>query len=161
MLRIAGALAATLLALAPLPAGAADTVYVMRHLQKGQGDDPSLTPQGASGAAEVAALLARAPIAAVFATATRRAQETGGPLAAKRGLVVTTYDPREPQKLAAAVARTSGAVLVVGHSNTVPELVALFGGERPAALGDDDYGTIYVVTTGSAKVAQMHLGQAR
>jgi len=36
-------------------------------------------------------------------------------------------------------------VLIVGHSNTVPGLVELFGGARPAPLSDTDYGTLYDV----------------
>ena len=34
-------------------------------------------------------------------------------------------------------------VLVVGHSNTVPEIVEKLGGERPAALTEADYGDVW------------------
>jgi hypothetical protein len=44
-------------------------------------------------------------------------------------------------------------VLVVGHSNTVPELVQLFGGTRPAPLSDQDYGTVYDVEPDGKVVA--------
>jgi hypothetical protein len=53
-----------------------------------------------------------------------------------------------------------GAALVVGHSNTVPDLVAAFGGSRPAPLTEQDYGTIYVVRAGSSEVEEMKLGPA-
>ena len=37
----------------------------------------------------------------------------------------------------------SGAVLVVGHSNTLPELVRLFGGAPGADIADDEYDRLY------------------
>ena len=126
-------------------AAAAKQVFVVRHLQKAQGDDPSLTPEGAANAQRLAALLADEGIVAIFATPTRRAMETAAPLAQALGLAVTPYDPRTPDTLAAAVSAAPGPVLVVGHSNTVPELVERFGGTRPAPLTEEDYGTVFVV----------------
>ena len=58
---------------------------------------------------------------------------------------MTAYDPANPAGLAAEVAAAGGPVLIVGHSNTVPGLVELFGGARPAPLSDTDYGTLYDV----------------
>ena len=49
------------------------------------------------------------------------------------------------------VAAISGAVLIVGHSNTVPELIARFGGKQPVVLTDQDYGTLFVVTPADGK----------
>jgi broad specificity phosphatase PhoE len=139
---------------------AADTVYVMRHLQKADGQDPPLTAVGAENAGRVAQLLADKRIKASFATATRRAQQTGEPLAARLGLHVTTYDPRNVDALAAAVAVAGGPVLIVGHSNTVAELVARFGGAGVAPLTEQDYGTVYVVHAGSSVVDRIPLNAA-
>ena len=36
-------------------------------------------------------------------------------------------------------------MLIVGHSNTVPDLVAAFGGTRPAPMSEEDFGTLFVV----------------
>jgi broad specificity phosphatase PhoE len=120
-------------------------VFVIRHFQKTDGADPSLTTEGSANAERLAAMLKGKGIKAIFATQTRRAMQTGEPLAKALGLKVTPYDPSNVAALAAAVTSAAGPVLVVGHSNTVPELVALFGGARPAAMGDDDYGTLFEV----------------
>ena len=152
-------LAAAILAtpLLPSPAHAA-TVYVIRHLERAPGDDdPSLSERGAARAGQLANLLAGANIKAVFATATRRAQETGAPLAKRLGIAVTTYNPREVDALAAAVKTAGGAVLVVGHSNTVASLVARFGGAKPAELSEQDYGTLFVVHDGISQVHRIEL----
>jgi broad specificity phosphatase PhoE len=152
---IAGMLLAMLGA---MPVSAADTVYVIRHLQKESGADPALTAEGKAGATALADMLADKGIKAIYATQTRRAMETGAPLAAKVGIAVTPYDPSNPAALAKAIADVKGAVLVVGHSNTVPELVAAFGGAQPAPIADDQFGTLYVVHAGSNLVERVHVG---
>lgn len=126
-------------------AAAHKEVFVIRHLQKGAGDDPPLTAEGAANAERLADLLQDRTIAAIFATRTRRAIETAAPLASRLGIAVTPYDPTNPEALAAAVAAAPGPVLVVGHSNTVPELVARFGGTPPRPLSEQDYGTLFIV----------------
>jgi len=137
------------------PANAADTIFVMRHLQKADGADPPLSAQGAANAQALVTMLGKSGIKAIFATPTRRAMETAQPLAEKLGLRVTAYDPAHPDALAKAVAGIDGAVLVVGHSNTVPDLVARFGGRGAVTVGDDDYGTLFVVTPADGKVRTM------
>jgi broad specificity phosphatase PhoE len=156
---LAMALALLAAAIPAQAALAADTIYVSRHLQKEQGDDPPLTKEGAAGAEKLAVLLAQDGITSVFATPALRAQQTAAPLAKRLGLQVTLYDPRDPQALAAKVASIKGAVLVVGHSNTVPDLVARFGGERPAPISEETFGTVYVVKAGSKHVQQIFLYQ--
>ncbi len=139
----------------PQPALAADTVFVMRHLQKADGADPPLSAEGAANARAVADMLGKSGIKAIFATPTRRAMETAQPLAARLGLTVKAYDPSKPDQLAASVAAMPGAVLVVGHSNTVPDLVARFGGKQAITLGEQNYGTVFVVTNDDGKVSEI------
>ena len=141
-------------ALFPAAAQAADSVYVMRHLQKAAGDDPPLTEEGSLLAEMVAGQLGTFGIKAVFATATRRATQTGEPLAKFVGVSVTPYDPRNVPALVAAVKTVPGNVLIVGHSNTVPDLVAAFGGAKPKPMSEADYGAIYQVTIGSPEVRE-------
>ena len=151
-------IAAVALIVAALPAQAlAAPVYVIRHLERAPGDDPSLTERGAARAEQLADVLAAANIKAVFATATKRAQETGAPLAKRLGIAVTTYNPRDVDALAAAVKAAGGPVLIVGHSNTVASLVAKFGGAKPAELSDTDYGTLFVVHDNSDQVNRIQL----
>jgi hypothetical protein len=94
-------------------------------------------------------------VTAVFATPTRRAEETATPLAKRLGINVTRYDPKSPDALVKALASVKGAALVVGHSNTVPDLVAAFGGAKPAAMSEQDYGTIFVVNSGSSAIREI------
>jgi broad specificity phosphatase PhoE len=143
------------------PALAADTVFVMRHLQKADGADPPLSAEGAANAQLLAGMLAKSGIKAIFATPTRRAIETAQPLAAKLAIPVTSYDPANPAELVSKVAAISGAVLIVGHSNTVPDLIARFGGKQLVSLSDQDYGTLFVVTRDTGNVRQIKIEAAR
>ena len=136
---------------------ATQPVYVIRHLQKAVGDDPPLTEVGRANALRLADVLGNARIAAIFATDTRRAEETGQPLADRLGLTVTTYDPKNVDALAQAVAAAGGPVLIVGHSNTVPDLVARLGGDKPADMTEADYGTLFVIHPGTTAVNRIEL----
>jgi len=142
-------------------ADAASPVYIMRHLQKADGADPPLSGAGAAGAQTLASVLGGGGITAIFATPTQRAMETAEPLAKRLGLTVTPYDPAAPDQLVEAVNAIHGAVLVVGHSNTVPDLVTRFGGAAAPAIGDEDYGTVFIVDPATHLVRKMQLPPAK
>ena len=128
------------------PGAAEDqAVYIIRHLQKAEGSDPPLTAEGTAAAEQLAAMLADKGIAAIYATATRRAMDTAAPLSRATGIAVVQYDARDPAALVAEVAAVEGSVLVVGHSNTVPDLVTRFGGHPAPVMTEKDYGTVYAV----------------
>ena len=122
----------------------------------------ALSPAGAAEAQELASLLGGSgTITAIFATQTQRAMDTAAPLAKRLGLAVTPYDPDAPQNLVETVKAMHGAVLIVGHSNTVPDLVIRFGGVPAPVIGDEDYGTIFIVNPATHQVRQMELTPAK
>jgi phosphohistidine phosphatase SixA len=141
------------------PAEAPSSIYVMRHLQKGEGQDPALSEEGRANAGRLATLLGRDRPAAIYVSATRRAQETAAPLAARLGVTPTTYDPRDTPGLVARVAAEPGTVLVVGHSNTVPDIVEQLGGTRPAALAETDYGDVWRISRADKQTVRLRIGQ--
>ena len=148
--RLLGACALLLIVLAPAAAIAEPSmIYLVRHGEKlAEGKDPDLTPQGQQRAQNIAAMLSKTGIAHIFSTATNRTRQTAQPLAQANRLQVQDYDPRTPQALVAKVKMLNGAVLVVGHSNTLPELVRLFGGQPGADIGDNEYDRIYQLIPG-------------
>ena len=137
--------------LTPVAAFAEPTmIYLVRHGEKApEGKDPELAPQGRQRAQNIATMLGKAGVAHIFSTDTSRTRQTAQPLAQQNGLQVQLYDPRAPRELVAKVKSLTGAVLVVGHSNTLPELVRLFGGQPGADVADNEYDRVYQLIPGS------------
>ena len=125
-------------------------IYLVRHGEKAaDGNDPSLTPQGRQRAQNIATMLHRAGIQAIFSSATARTLETAKPLSTSLGLPVQQYDAGRPEVLVDKVKALQGPVLVVGHSNTLPQLVRLFGGAPGTEIGDNEYDRVYQLVNGA------------
>lgn len=124
----------------------ADTVYLVRHAEKlADGKDPALTVCGLARADALATSLAGVKLAAVYATPYQRTQQTAAAVAKQQQLDITRYDTRQPEVLLAQLKAQTLPVLVVGHSNTVPELVAQLSGIAMAPLTEQDYDLLYQV----------------
>lgn len=149
-------------------AQAPTTVIVVRHAEKlaEPAADPPLSPAGVARADALAEALKDAGVSAVITTQFLRTKMTGAGVASKFGLTGEIVDARAPghAKLVAdsVLQKHRGhTVLVVGHSNTVPEIVAALGAPKPAAICDDGYENMFVVTvpaTGLATVTRLHFG---
>ena len=132
---------------APVAAQAPTMVYLVRHAEKAAqpASDPALTSDGALRARALADVLAHAGVGAIITTQFARTKLTAAPLAERLGLSpetvsIATGVASNPQAQAdalrahiasvvAAVRKHAGsAVLVVGHSNTIPAIVAALGG---------------------------------
>jgi broad specificity phosphatase PhoE len=131
------------------------TVVLIRHAEKqlSGGEDPALSEAGEARAAQLARMFgSHAPFGrldAIYVTPTRRSQETAGPLAARLKIAVTVGPENDPKLLARRILREhqGGHVLVVGHSNTIPQIVeALSGVGTLPPIEDEEYGTMYIVT---------------
>ena len=118
--------------------------YVMRHLHRAGAED-RLTELGLRCATRLAEELGGSGIGAVYQSTTQRARDTAAPLAARIGVAPKDYDPRDTEGLVARVRAEPGSVLVVGHSNTVPEIVERLGGARPGDLAEDRFGEVWRV----------------
>lgn len=134
---------------------ATTTVVLVRHAEKQLGtiEDPPLSLEGEARADRLAAMLGSRldgmPIAAIHASEARRTQQTAAPLARKLGLAIQTHPARDVGRLVDFLrnAPTGSASVVVGHSNTVPEIIReLTHGKSSVSVGDDEYGAIFIVT---------------
>lgn len=135
--------------LAATPATA--QTYVMRHLDTPEGErDPDLLPNGQASAQKLVRWFRGKRLTAIYVSDFRRTRQTAARLAATRRLTPKLYDPARTADLIAAVRTERGPVLIVGHSNTVPDIVEKLGGTRPAPLNHPDFGDIWIVRDGGA-----------
>lgn len=123
-------------------------ILLVRHAERppldAPGDDPSLTDAGRVRAERLANAVARYEVRAIYVTRFRRTRETAKPTAERLGLTpIVESDTTELVK--ALKARGDGTVLVVGHSDTIPDVIAAFGGPA-VAIADDDFDDLFVLT---------------
>lgn len=125
-------------------------VFLVRHAEKTDAsEDPELSEEGNERANALAKLLASSNIEHVHSSDFARTRETAAPIAAADGLKVELYDPKDLATIAKDLRQTGGRHLVVGHSNTTPELTKLLGGDPGAAIDEkSEYDRLYVVTIG-------------
>jgi len=137
-------------------------LVVVRHAEKAAdgSDDPPLTDAGRRRAALLADILGTPRLQAVYATSFRRTQQTAAPTAGINGLSVTSYDAKQPaQDFVAELRRAhaAGRVLVVGHSNTVPAIVAKLCACEIAPMSEHEYdrlSIVYIDAGGRARLEQ-------
>ncbi len=127
-------------------------IFIVRHAEKGAGDpkDPNLSHPGQRRAEWLAATLKDAGITAVFATEYKRTQETAEPLARAAHLEVTIVPAADTPALLAKLRETPGNALVVGHSNTIPEIWKALGATAPITLGENDYDDLFIFSPGAS-----------
>jgi broad specificity phosphatase PhoE len=162
MKRISIALVLLAALLTAHPLSAEQVIFVVRHAERAavpasqtppsggmMADDPPLSPAGEERAARLASLLASAGIRQIFTSEYRRTRQTAAPLAGKLGITPVTVPAKEPDALVEQVRRATGNVLVVGHSNTVPDLLTRLGVAEKVTIGDNDYDNVFLVIRSS------------
>ncbi len=142
------------------------TIILVRHAEKliDNGDDPALSQEGKLRAYTLAHVAGKTGVAAIYASQFKRTQATARPLAEQLGLEVQTVDAGDADLLYSDVmARHRGeVVLIVGHSNTIPELVQLFGDDEIPEISEDEYANLYVVTIpwfGKRRILRLAFGE--
>lgn len=117
------------------------TWYFVRHFEKQTGDNPSLTVMGHSRAEQLAIYFSDKPLTAIYSTDYNRTIQTATPVADSKSLKILPYNPAQLSEFAERL-KPLNSVLVVGHSNTTPELLSLMGGEV-IHMEESDYGVVY------------------
>ena len=161
------ALFALLLALLlAAPAAAQHTVFLIRHAERADTSpgtsptmaaDPDLSEAGRARAESLAKALKDAHITAIYATEFKRTQQTAAPLAKALGLTVKIVGSNNVADLIKQLKAGKTNVLVVGHSNTVPDVIKGLGVTTPVTIGDDEFDNMFLVTSGPhASMLRLH-----
>ena len=140
---------AMVLMMTSVVAASEDTVvFLVRHAEKTKAnDDPALSAAGRQRSQQLANLLSDAEIDHIYSTDFKRTRETAAPIAGMTGLDVEIYTWDNPVSLAQSLNQDGKRHLVVGHSNTTTELVALLGGEPGTEIEESsEYDRLYILT---------------
>lgn len=107
--------------------------------------DPDLSEAGRARAASLAVALKDANITAIYATEFKRTQQTAAPIAQALGLSVIVVPASSVEALVEKLNALPGNALVVGHSNTVPQVVKALGVKTAVQIPDTEYSDLFVV----------------
>lgn len=159
-------------ALAQDGSGPAFLVILVRHADKAPSppDDPELTPAGLERARILATALRDARVTAIITTQYRRTRETAEPLADQRRVTPEIVSVGSSVELGAHVAAVVKAVqrhpgetvVVVGHNNTIPLIIAALGGPTVSNICESSYGRLFVIISmmGSGRTVEARYGAA-
>jgi phosphohistidine phosphatase SixA len=122
-------------------------IFLVRHAEKMKdSSDPALTEAGHARSALLAKLLKDAKIEHIHSSNYKRTMQTAAPLAEALNIEVQLYDPRDLPAIALKLRQEGGRHLVVGHSNTTPQLTELLGGEGGTPIVEaTEYDRLYFV----------------
>ncbi|GAB3271742.1 phosphoglycerate mutase family protein [Parahaliea aestuarii] len=143
---------------------AALTVFLVRHGEKtDDSDNPPLSAAGQGRARLLAQMLRSAGIQQVHSSDFLRTHNTAAPTAIMLGQTIETYDVDDLPALARQLQQSGGRHLVVGHSDTTPELVDLLGGTAGQPIDEaGEYDRLYIVTVnheGAAVTTLLRYGE--
>jgi phosphohistidine phosphatase SixA len=149
---------------------ATTTIIFVRHSEKelNTGDDPGLSDAGWRRTAELTRQLVDADVVAgidaIYATSFRRAQETGKPLAEALNLPINSYDEADRESVLETILSNHKGkiILVIGHSDTLPELIANLGASKKVPpINEFEYDNIYIISIpwfGKTKTIRLRFG---
>lgn len=137
------------------------TVYIVRHAEKVKtsdsigkmmANDPPLSEAGKVRALVLKNELADKHIGHIYSTNTIRARSTAEPLSEAIKINIELYNSID--SLISAIRSAKGNVLVVGHSNTVDDIVNKLCGQVKIAsdLKDGEYDNLFVVKIRGKKI---------
>ncbi len=133
-------------------------VYLVRHTEKVTDveSDPPLSAMGAARAVSLARDLASAGIDRVLSTPFERTRATATPFAQQKDIKIESMEvsglEAHIEEMASIVEASPGLkFLIVGHSNTVPLVIARLGGPQ-IEINEDQYGDLFVLTIDESSV---------
>ena len=130
-------------------------VYLFRHAEKqiikGE-DNPELTRAGFSRSNVLAQAMADITPGLIYSSEYTRTQQTVAPLAKQWSCDIIIKTAKDPEaQVEAALSNCNKHVIIAGHSNTIPNLISLFGVMEEITIEDNQYGDLFIIEWENAK----------
>lgn len=132
-------------------------IVLIRHAERKIDDD--LTINGKRRARKLAQMLKDININKVYSTNYKRTKKTVDPLSKSQKLKVEIYDNSQAlyMQLAQDLTSENQNIVIVGHSNTVPELIYLLSGQTVKEIPEDEFDNLYILHHINGKTKLVHL----
>lgn len=130
--------------------GAADsyTLYLVRHAEKEQDGsrDPVLTEIGEQRSENLAHWFSDKQIEDIWSSDYIRTRDTAKPILSKLDMDLTLYDPGNLPELTENLVAKQHTALIVGHSNTTPQLARLLCDCEIADMDESEHDRVIVIS---------------
>ena len=108
-------------------------------------------------------MFAETGIVAIYATQYKRTEQTVGPLSLLLRVPITKIEAKKTSELVEQIrSRSAGdTVLVAGHNNTVPEIIAALGGPQLPIIPETEFDNLFLLTIqkdGTTKLVKLRYG---
>jgi 2,3-bisphosphoglycerate-dependent phosphoglycerate mutase len=124
------------------------TIYFIRHAEKvDSSKNPDLSTFGLERAAHWNEIFSDIPFDAIYSTDFTRTKQTAAPTATNKKIDIILYDAKNIDFQKFKTDNLGKTVLVVGHSNTIPDFVnKLINQDVYSNIEDKTFGNLYIVT---------------
>ena len=126
-----------------------ESVYLFRHAEKQiiKGEkNPELTRDGFARSDQLAEALKHVQNGVIYSSEFKRTQQTVNPLASVWNTNVKIHTAHDPEgQIERALSHCGKTVIISGHSNTLPNLIGLFGIVDEITISDDQYGDLFQI----------------
>lgn len=121
--------------------------YLVRHAEKEAGKNPGLTEAGVKRAEKLGEMMKEIQLSSIFSTNYKRTIYTVSPTSEVLDKKVEKYDAKKQSAfLKPLLSRKGERFLIVGHSNTIPDLLNLFQSKKVYDDIDEKiYDNFYIV----------------
>lgn len=129
------------------------TIYLVRHAEKQQdgSGDPELTEIGIQRSEKLADWFSDKNIEDIWSSDYKRTRDTANPILTKLKIELTLYDPRNLHGLTRILLIKAHTALVVGHSNTTPQLARLLCDCEIDDMDDSEHDRLIVISVQNGK----------
>ncbi|KAA1154632.1 histidine phosphatase family protein [Pseudoalteromonas sp. FUC4] len=124
---------------------APDEVYLFRHSEKLTGKNPALSEKGKARANNLVTLFKEYQNIHLFSSNYKRTLQTAAPLQAHFNTKINVYNAGELSDLKNELLKLKGVVVVIGHSNTTPQLAELLSNEKVPAMSETQFTQYFIL----------------
>ena len=129
-------------------------VVLIRHAEREPSGSDALSTPGKKRAAMLVRMFREAGVSAIFTSEFNRTKQTAAPLAQALGITPKQL-ASDPHAARAQVLAAGAIAFVIGHSNTVPALIAALGGAADIEIKETEFDRMFIVTIGSGSVSTL------
>ncbi|HEY9168906.1 MAG TPA: phosphoglycerate mutase family protein [Lutibacter sp.] len=138
------------------------TYFLIRHAEKvrenSADENPDLNERGYLRAENWEKVLQHVPFDAIYSTDYKRTLNTAEPIVKKLNLAPIIYNPQKVDFDLFQLENEGKNVLIVGHSNTIPQFVnGLIHQQKYLEMDDAEFSHLYIVTIKGNQVTDLLL----